>query len=196
MATPDVAGHAIADHVEALNKHLPDTAAALPGVLARAIRYLSDALPNTPADPITGKKDQASQSEMDAFNLKFDTIEHPESVAYDLARGRITVDQIQTMKAVYPEIYKELQNEVSKQLADHVHAEKNLTFQQRISIGILMDVPTDPSLAKPAMAHATATFGTPPAPPKGGGGGGNGKSQQGAALATPEQKMASGSPGL
>jgi hypothetical protein len=120
-------------------------------------------------------------------------VQDPAGVVDDLARGRVTTEQVETLQAVYPGIYRELQQKAQQSLLEHAQAGHPLPFQQRVALGVLLGIDSDPSLAKPAMGHAMATFGKPPAPPpKGSGSGHVGPSAISRDIATPEQRMSQG----
>jgi hypothetical protein len=181
-------------HFEALQGSAPQTAKGLGGTAAMAVAYLTTKLPDAPpADPLTGKPGQPSASEMSLYNVRVRAVKDPAGVVDDLARGRVTTEQVETLQAVYPGIYRELQQKAQQSLLEHAQAGHPLPFQQRVALGVLLGIDSDPSLAKPAMGHALATFGKPPAPPpKGSGSGHVGPSAISRDVATPEQRMSQG----
>lgn len=193
LQDPAVVAQRMGAHFETLQGTAPQTASMLGATAAKAVAYLTSHMPTAEVvDPLTGEKGTPPLSEMATFNLRAEAVEHPESVMHDLARGRVTVEQVDAIKNVYPGIYRELQAKVQETIVSHAQAGRPLDFQQRVSLGVLLDVDTDPSLAKPAMGHAHATFSAPPAPaPKSSGGGRGGPSPQGRSLETPEQRMSS-----
>ena len=190
LQKPGVLAQRLAAHTAPLQSGMPKLAAALPTVAARGLAYLSGHLPVTgERDMLTGEKELPSGSEMAAFNLRYEVLERPEVVAEDLAKGRVTFEQVDALRSNFPEMYAELQGKAMVAVQDAAAAGKPLSLQQRTTLGVLMDIPTDPSLSKPAMGHASATFAAPPAQPPKGGGGSGGRNTESAAISTPEQKM-------
>ena len=193
LQDPNALTGRLQEHFGALSGTAPQTASGLAATAARALGYLATRMPQVdPADPLTGKPGTPSTGAMATWLSQAQAIEHPEEVMEDLARGRVTVEQVDALREVYPGIYQEFQSRVQESIAEHIHKGRPLSFQQRISLGILLDVETDPSLAKPAMAHAAASYAIQPEPPQKTGGGRGGPSKLGAAMTTPAQKMEAG----
>jgi hypothetical protein len=194
LQDPTALNDRMSSHYEALQETAPKTGAALGAAAAKAVGYLLSRMPAVEAaDPYTGKEGVPSHSEMVAFNLRASAVERPSEVMADMAKGRVTVEQVEALQAAYPDVFQELQGKVQESLAQHVADGHPVSFQQRVSLGILLGIDTDPSLTKPSMSHATATFATAPAPADkpSGSGGARGPSVRGGATKTPEQQMSS-----
>lgn len=163
----------VSAHVAELQSEAPKTAHALAQVSARAHQYLESKLPATPPpDPITGRTSLPPKSEIDRFNRIAKTIEDPTSAADDLAKGRLTWEQADALKNVYPKVYNQLATDAASRLAKYGG---ELTYQQRVQLATLLGVGADPSMLPDAMKHAQATLTTPPAPPPKPAAGGKGK---------------------
>lgn len=180
-------------HAAPLASSAPQTASMLGAIAAKAAGFLSAKMPTAPSDALTGKKGIPSEGEMGRYLRYSDTVEHPEHAVEDLAKGRLTVEQVDTLKAVYPKIYEELHAKVQAELVDHTTGGKAFTYQQRLQVGLLFDVDSDPSMAPPAINHAQATFSAPPAKPPGGNvSAGGAHSALATAIATPADAMSAG----
>jgi len=65
------------------------------------------------------------------------------SVVQDLAEGEVTREGVEALKTVYPEIYSEIQSQTLEKISQ---MDEKLSYQKRLEIGILLDLPSDPSL--------------------------------------------------
>ncbi len=184
----------VADHTHPIAQFAPKTASGLGAIAAKAAGFLSSKMPTAPSDALTGKKGIPSDGEMQRYMRYSDTVDHPEHVAEDLAKGRATIEQVDTLKAVYPNIYAELRGQVQTKLLDHNEAGKPFTYQQRLQMGLLFDVDSDPSSTPAAVNHAQATFAMPPQKPQGGGNvqAGGAHSALATAIKTPADAMSTG----
>ena len=196
MSDLDAMHARMAPHYERLQGSAPKTASALGQTAATVVGYALSKLPGVEmADPLTGKPGEPSYSEMATFNRRMETLEDPDRFAEDFEKGRITTDQVDAYRNAFPARFEELQGKVQQALLEHAQAGKPVPFQQRVTLGMLLDIETDPSLSKPSMAHATATYATAPMPPDkppgNGGRKGNDASSRGNAMMTPAQRLGS-----
>lgn len=127
--TNDVAGR-MSQVVQFLQTKLPPRREAVLGVEARA-------------------DEGVSKDEADRFLRYFDAALFPDSVLDDLSRGEAPREGIEAMRAIYPEMYKELHDTV----VDRVKAlGKPLSHDAAVLIGTTFDIPTtvtiDPSFVQ------------------------------------------------
>ncbi len=156
---PAVLQARIADHVQTLQQDAPQVARALVSVAARASAFLASKLPQpAKADPLFGKEGAPSASEQAKFLRYARAVEDPASVAEDLARGRVSYEGVEALRAVYPSVYAELRGGVMRELS----ARKGLSYQQRVQLGVLFDVTAAPSMAPESVKAAQAMYATPP----------------------------------
>lgn len=190
---PELVARQVAEHVSQLNPHAPKTAQAVSRVATAAALFLAQKLPQTPArDPLFGKSGTPSEAAMSKFLRYARAVENPQGVFEDLAKGRITSEQVEAIQAVYPQVYEELRGGVIRELAQGDRG-ASMTYQQRVQLGLLFDVEAAPSMAPDAAKHAQAVYSAPPAKPQGGGGGGKGKPMSlSRSVATPAERVEQG----
>lgn len=124
--------------------------------LSRAISFLQDKLPKDPATPTMFPKDYMPSSiEMAKFERYMQAVEHPLTVLDDVQKGTLTREHVEALKAVYPDIYTELQQEVLQQVAEQG---MDMDFNKKMQLGILLDIPTDASLIPTNIAGLQANF--------------------------------------
>jgi hypothetical protein len=164
-------------HVATLQDEAPKTAAALAQTTGRAHEFLTGKLPQTPQPGIDGKEYPPSASQQAKFMRYADAVEDPQAVLEHFAAGRITPEEVEAMRAVYPQIWDSLRNTVMDNLTQDYVAddEARLTYQQTLTLGIMFDMPAALGQDKDSMAHAQASLTQPPMQPPKPRGGGQGK---------------------
>lgn len=189
---PDVLRARVGEHVDDLHAHAPAVARELTAVAGRAAAFLASKLPSPPkADTLLGTEGVPSASEQSRFLRYVRAVERPQSVAEDLAHGRVSYEGVEALRAVYPNLYDEMRGGVMRALADHTG---RITYQQRVQLGVLFDVAAAPSLSPESVKVAQATYATPPAKSPGPGKAAGKPLPQAKSAKTPEQQLEQGSP--
>lgn len=75
-------------------------------------------------------------------------VNDPLSVIDDARRGKLRSEGVEALKAVYPTIYEGLRSQVQAAVAERG---ERLGYQDRLRLGQLLDLPTDPSLEREAL---------------------------------------------
>ena len=149
QAVQNVEGHGARAAMAALPiaEHAPKTARAFQSAAMRAATYLASQVPKTaPVPSVTPQFDRklpASDMERAAFIRKFDAVHDPASVLTDAAAGRMTADQVDAIRAVYPRLYAEIVEKARAKLADTKHP---LDYAEKLQVGLLLGIPADPSM--------------------------------------------------
>jgi len=72
-----------------------------------------------------------------------------------LRRGDISREEVETLRAVYPALHARIVEEATRQIVD---AAAPLSYQDRIRLGILLGITSDPSLDPATLATLQATY--------------------------------------
>lgn len=155
----------IATATSRLQQAAPNTAAMMSTTMVNALNFLDQKLPRTmnTTSEFGPKRDyQPSSLELSKFERYLQAVEAPISVLDDLERGTITREHVEAIKAVYPTIYRMMQQEVMDQMAEN---SDKISYGKRIQLGILLDVPTDETLKPEAISYLQANFADQNAPP-------------------------------
>lgn len=138
----------------------PDTATNLMHVSQLAISFLDSKLPKDPNGqmPIKALEREWQPNSLDLAKFKryLNAVEHPMNVFTDLSNGTPTLEQIETIKAVYPAIYEQLQQTVHDQLSSP--KAKPLKFNKKLHLGRLLGMATDSSLQAETLLGLQANF--------------------------------------
>lgn len=128
-------------------RYAPQLAAAQAAKIATAGEFLLSKLPRHGAPSLykedRDKPPEVSTAERDEFLRYWKAVNDPLSVVEDVADGRLSTEGVETLRAVYPEIYGQLQNHVLDELAT---SETKPPYKVRLLLGQLLDLPTDPGL--------------------------------------------------
>ena len=145
----------------------PKTAAAIEGVATRGILFLDSKLPkpNPIKTSIQAQLDmdefEPSDAEMAKFERYLKVVADPMSAIKDLSNGDLTREGVEALQVVYPRLYQEIRRNVMEAVSEK---ETKLDYNQRIQMGVLLDLPTDESLAPNNVLALQGTFGQPQQP--------------------------------
>lgn len=150
----------------------PQTALLAQTTVSQAVQYLAAQIPqqDTMANAF-GKPTQrpVSDTQMRKYLQIYRALDNPATLIEDLRRGNLSRDAVVAVKTVYPEVYSIFATEALNEFAD-----KDLTYQKQLQLGILLDMPVNATMDPKYIASVqTITTGVDePQPPGGGGGGG------------------------
>lgn len=135
-------------------RYAPQLAAAQAAKIATAGEFLLSKLPRHGAPSLykedRDKPPEVTASERDEFLRYWRAVNDPLSVVEDVADGNLSVEGVETLRAVYPELYGQLQNHVLDELAV---SETKPPYKARLLLGQLLELPTDTGL-EPEMLVA------------------------------------------
>lgn len=145
----------IAAHVQetsgSLNTHLPGVAKALQQQAVSNAKYLSTKLPPAPSadQPASLTPQLDKQKVSDPIKASFLRSVRavdggPAGVARRLANNTISAEDVDWLKSQAPKSYQEMREKIMVKCAQRT---KPLDYEQRKRLGILFDLPTDPTLA-------------------------------------------------
>jgi len=88
-----------------------------------------------------------SRQQMQAWLARVRAVENPTSILDDLAEGKLTPEAIDAVREVYPETFADMQAKVVDKLSALESSGKRPSYAQRIQLGLLLGIPTDPLMA-------------------------------------------------
>ncbi len=154
------------EDVGQIAKAAPGTATGYAARQARARKFLLSKAPRELLgdDPIQAhiKPAVPSRPELEKFSRYLRTVEDPLSVLDDLNRGRLSREQVETLKVVDPGVYEDLQTRVMEKLGDTT---ERLPYLKRVQLGMLLEIPTDPSLQPGRVRMSQELYAQAPAVP-------------------------------
>lgn len=159
--TPEKLTTYTADNTLSSTGAAPQTAAALQQTTTRMLSFLNQKLPvqmNAETTfQILKNRWEPSDADLTKFERYIQTISNPTSVVEELQQGTLTRDHVEALRAVYPNMYQKIQQETIEQIAQEP---EKLSYQQRLYLGVLLNIPADISLTPENMQALQAKFNT------------------------------------
>lgn len=144
---PDLASARVAASLAGMDQDAPRTSGAIASQTARITAFLASKVPPGMQQPQTfGPKVPGNLvSDMERTRwLRYERAANdPKQVLSDFEHGRLTPEEVETMKACRPLIYEQMRREVMSYAIDH---NSELPYGKRVSLGVLFEIPTDATL--------------------------------------------------
>lgn len=161
MKTAERIGRAL-NGAEHLSPAIKDT------IVTRQMQAYAFLESKAPKDPLAeyalnpaASKYEPPEGEIATWERYVRAAQSPMSVFDDLAKGDVTPEAAETLRVLYPRLYARAQTEI---MGAVMEAKKPLPYDERVQLGIMFDIPTDPSLA-PDFAAAIAERASAAEPP-------------------------------
>lgn len=136
------------------------------GVTAsRAVQFLDSKIPpgarrrRDPLQPNITKDMIASDPEIRKFMTYARAVNDPLVLLDDMQAGQLTVETVEAVREVYPGVFEQIQTRVMTEVSN---ATKPVPYDARLQLGILLDIPTDPSLTPSYIARMQSLYQTQP----------------------------------
>lgn len=135
------------------DESVPENYAQANGVVARAVQFLDGKVPAQSSSGALLPGDlRLSNSQRQKLERYVTAISEPRVLLQQLAAGRVDRDTVEAIRAVYPEMYAELQEQILTFATQNPDA---IDYRQALQLGILFGVPSIPALADLASNQAS-----------------------------------------
>lgn len=137
----------------------PNITAAMHAQFAKTVDFLSDKVPQDPlahqslSAANTGWK--PSDMELAKFERFHQAAINPEQALNNIAHGKATSEEFQTLETLYPTYFKRLQEGLVNAIMD---PKSNLTFSQKQKIGAMFGIAASPSAQPTFIAAMQGNF--------------------------------------
>lgn len=141
----------------------PTVKQAAVATAARQLEYLNANMPKglKPATPFA-RELPPSRQQMKEWLNRLDAIEKPTSLLDNIANGKLTPEAVDAVRSVYPETFAAIQQNVLDGLTEMESKGKLPKYSKRIELGILLGIPTDPTMTPEVMQAVQAQYGSTP----------------------------------
>lgn len=159
---PEKTAMKIAGSMMKTNYAAPNTSKVAQMALSKAISFLDSKMPRAPGmavNPITKREWEPNTADLAKFSRYVQIVDNPYSITEELNRGTITREHVEALQAVYPRIYQDIRERVMAEVASN---EKDISYNKRIKLGILLNIPTDDSLNPASIAKLQSGFQSTP----------------------------------
>lgn len=133
---------------------IPQYQTAYSAVAAQAVNYLSSLKPQTgKVSPLDSER-VPSKVEEAKYNRAIALTAKPLSVLKSIRDGTLTIDDMKTISAVYPNLYRGLQAKIMDQMTEHLSKEGTIPYKTKLALSLFMGQPLD-STMQPASIRMT-----------------------------------------
>ena len=150
--------------VSGYDKDFPVTAQGVIERQVKLVELLKSKIPRNPRSQVMDLQNQMnkrqwkpSPTDIRTFEKYLSAAVAPMTVLEDIANGRVSREQMETLEILYPEMSKYLVGSVINEVAN---AERPIPYQNRLKLSLVMGMPLDSSL-EPATIRALQLLGTP-----------------------------------
>lgn len=165
VSDPETLATRIGQNTQGIRSRAPRLADAMTDTTLAGLAILRDKLPpSLPGDPLDPhyKPPPPPPGQQERWLRYYEAVKDPDSVVESLRDGRVSMEGVEVLQNVYPAKYAQVQQITYQQMAEGKL--KNLGHQQRIGLGLLLQLPTDPTLDPGYIAQRQAAFQEPPTP--------------------------------
>ena len=129
----------------------------------RQLDYLNQALPKGTAAPTPFAAPlPPTRQQVQGWMAKLRAVENPASILDDIAEGKLTVEAVDAVRTVYPETFRNIQAQMVERLAKLQAKGKAPAYAQRIQLGLLLGIPSDPTMTPEVMQAVQGSYASQP----------------------------------
>lgn len=132
---------------------------AIADAALRKLQFLYDKAPKDPRPPnplgMPDRPWRPDRVELEKFARYMQAAEDPASVIERAADGDVSFEAAETLRKVYPELFREVQAELADNLAEY---RTDLPYARRVSLSVLFDVPVESTMSPAFLAAMQEGF--------------------------------------
>jgi len=129
----------------------------------RQLDYLNNALPKGTAAPTPFAAPlPPTRQQVQSWLTKLRAVENPATILDDIAAGKLTVEAVDAVRTVYPETFRDIQAQMVDRLAKLQAKGKAPAYAQRIQLGLLLGIPSDPTMTPEVMQAVQGSYAAQP----------------------------------
>lgn len=144
-----------------LHKDIPNIVANSEVKGLNALNFLNSKLPRQKGDfGIIARPYKPTTQQMAKFARYAEIVENPKLALKHLEAGTLTKENVEALKAVYPEIYKQVVQVASTYIDKYG---SKLSYNKKLQVGLMLGIPVDASMTTKALRNFQLSF-TPEQP--------------------------------
>lgn len=165
LNNPDLMEGALSASIQPLQDTAPDMAGNIQmGLIAGAQFLASKMRQGTVPNPFEPKY-EPSQQELLQFEGYKRIIENPLHAFEEISDGTISGDTIETLGAVYPELYEDMKGKLLEEMATKAAKKEPIDYYTKLAVSKFLGQPVEPSFSPAAVQANQAVFLPPVAQP-------------------------------
>lgn len=142
--------------------YLPDHTTAMASTAATALNYLSQLKPQTVQNNMLDTPPPADPVQQQKYDRALDLAQSPLLLLQHAKTGTIQPDDVQTVKTIYPGLYKALVSKVGQELVEASSSGTAIPYAQRLGISTLIGMPVDSTMTPGSIQAIMASSRTAP----------------------------------
>lgn len=136
------------------NNPVPAFSESFAASSARAVQYLSSIRPDTaPKAPLDSRM-PANDVQKAQYNRALTTAANPLSILNRIKDSTLTAQDVQTLTAIYPALYKKLTNNIQTGIQEHLESGKTIPYNTRLTLSTFLGQPLDSTLTPQGILGA------------------------------------------
>lgn len=144
-----------------IQPYAPNTTFAVQRKVITAAAFLQAKAPKPLSSKVLSPQYKPSKSELSKFNRYYETVKKPTGVLKKIKTGMVLPEDMETLKAVYPQLLEAMQGAVMEQLAQHLADGKDLPYRTKLGLSVFLEQPLVSSLEQQSIAMNQTTFAAP-----------------------------------
>jgi hypothetical protein len=139
----DTAGHT--------SLYLPDHSMKMAETASSTVNYLNSLKPQQQKMNVLDSKPVVNPMAQARYNRALDIANRPMIVLDDVKNGKITTQDVQDLKAMFPGAYDRMQTKIMDKLTTHMHEEKPIPYQTKLGLSVFLGQPLDSTMQPQAI---------------------------------------------
>lgn len=152
LSDPNTLEAELATEMFALNKAAPGVAGVMAERVAIGAKFLASKLPYDTVDPITGERPRVDEATLAKFDRYHEAVTDPIASLERLTNGTFTTEHAEALREVWPALFADIQERTLLGMQEAADAGERLPYARRMSLGVLLSIPTDATLTPSFMA--------------------------------------------
>jgi hypothetical protein len=136
------------------NSPVPEYSEAFVATTTRAVQYLSSIKPDeAPKNPLDAKQPVSAYQKAE-YNRALDIAQQPLAVLDYIKKATLTPQDVGTLKAIYPAVYKKLSQELISGVMEAHAKEEMIPYQTRMQLSLFLGQPLDSTMTPEGITSA------------------------------------------
>lgn len=152
LSNPDTLERELEQEMFALKDAAPGVAEAAATKVSLGASFLASKLPPDITDPITGDRTRVDEATLAKFDRYHEAVTDPIASLERLKDGTFTVEHAEALREVWPSLFADIQEQTLVGMQEASDRGERLPYARRMSLGILLAIPTDATLQPSFLA--------------------------------------------
>lgn len=144
--------------------YLPNHAANLSATAARAVQTLAPLKPDTQKKSPLDPERKPTKAEQAQYDRALELAEKPTAALQHIKDGTLTIQDVKTLRSIYPNLYDRLTQKLTQQMIEHVNKGGSIPYKTRMSLALFLNSPLDSSLTPACIQSAQMALSPSAAP--------------------------------